>query len=86
MTSQEEQEFRYAAGELLERVLLMADNAGSTEEHRAPNYLADTFIRRFTRKPLRLSARTARSRPWTLSCHPDSNAADSRGDRFVYES
>lgn len=34
------QQFEATAGELLERILQMADNAGATDEHRALNYLA----------------------------------------------
>ena len=33
-------EFGTAAAELFDRIMLMADNAGSTDEHRALNYLA----------------------------------------------
>jgi hypothetical protein len=33
-------EFETAAAELFDRFMLMADNAGSTDEHRALNYLA----------------------------------------------
>jgi hypothetical protein len=33
-------EFRGRAGELFERILQIADNAGATDEHRALNYLA----------------------------------------------
>jgi hypothetical protein len=33
-------QFETAAGELFERILQMADNAGATDEHRAFNYLA----------------------------------------------
>jgi PatG Domain len=33
-------QFETAATELFERILLMADNAGATDEHRAANYLA----------------------------------------------
>jgi cyclic patellamide precursor peptide PatG len=33
-------EYETAAGELFDRFMLMADNAGSTDEHRALNYLA----------------------------------------------
>ncbi|HVV12447.1 hypothetical protein [Amycolatopsis sp.] len=32
--------FRRAAGELFDRIMQMADNAGATDEHRALNYLA----------------------------------------------
>lgn len=35
-----EKEFEPAARELFERIMLMADNGGSTDEHRALNYLA----------------------------------------------
>jgi hypothetical protein len=34
------QHFETAAGEVLDRILQMTDNAGSTDEHRALNYLA----------------------------------------------
>ena len=33
-------EYETAAGELFERIMLLADNAGATDEHRALNYLA----------------------------------------------
>ncbi len=33
-------EYETAAGELIDRFMLMADNAGATDEHRALNYLA----------------------------------------------
>jgi hypothetical protein len=36
----EEDRFRAAAGELFDRIMQMADNAGATDEHRALNYLA----------------------------------------------
>ncbi|MFD4033279.1 hypothetical protein ACFWVP_22885 [Streptomyces sp. NPDC058637] len=35
-----EEQFRATAGELFERVIQIADNAGSSDEHRAVNYLA----------------------------------------------
>ena len=35
-----EQEFAAAAGELFDRIMLMTDNAGATDEHRALNYVA----------------------------------------------
>jgi PatG C-terminal len=35
-----EQQFRASAGELLDRIMQIADNAGNTDEHRALNYLA----------------------------------------------
>lgn len=35
-----EDQFRQAAGELFDRIMQMADNAGATDEHRALNYLA----------------------------------------------
>ena len=35
-----EEEFRAAAGEIFDRIMLMTDNAGATDEHRALNYLA----------------------------------------------
>jgi hypothetical protein len=38
--AKEEDRFRAAAAELLDRILQMADNAGATDEHRALNYLA----------------------------------------------
>ncbi len=34
------EQFEPAAGELFDRIMLMADNAGATDEHRALNYLA----------------------------------------------
>jgi PatG Domain len=33
-------QFSAAAGELFDRIMLMADNAGATDDHRAANYLA----------------------------------------------
>ena len=35
-----EKQFEAAAGEVLDRILQMTDNAGATDEHRALNYLA----------------------------------------------
>jgi hypothetical protein len=35
----DEKQFRRAAGELFDRIMQMADNAGATDEHRALNYL-----------------------------------------------
>jgi hypothetical protein len=35
-----EEQFQAAAGELFDRIMQMADNAGGTDEHRALNYLA----------------------------------------------
>jgi hypothetical protein len=35
-----EERFRAASGELFDRIMQMADNAGATDEHRALNYLA----------------------------------------------
>jgi hypothetical protein len=35
-----ERQFRAMAGELLDRIMQIADNAGATDEHRALNYLA----------------------------------------------
>jgi hypothetical protein len=37
---EEEEQFRSAVGELFDRIMQMADNAGATDEHRALNYLA----------------------------------------------
>ncbi|GHO98905.1 hypothetical protein KSF_089530 [Reticulibacter mediterranei] len=36
----QEDQFRLAAGELFDRILQLADNAGAADEHRALNYLA----------------------------------------------
>jgi len=36
----EEEQFRVTAGELFDRIMQVADNAGATDEHRALNYLA----------------------------------------------
>ena len=36
----QERQFRAAAGELFDRIMQLADNAGATDEHRALNYLA----------------------------------------------
>lgn len=38
--AKEDEQFRSAAGELFDRIMQMADNAGATDEHRAFNYLA----------------------------------------------
>lgn len=38
-------EFEHAAEELFERIMQMTDNAGSTDEHRALNYLAVRYPR-----------------------------------------
>jgi hypothetical protein len=38
-------QFRSAAGDLLDQVLQLADNAGATDEHRALNYLAVRYPR-----------------------------------------
>ncbi len=40
IAAKQEKQFRSAAGELLDRIMQLADNAGSTDEHRAVNYLA----------------------------------------------
>lgn len=40
MAAKQEKQFRSAAGELFDRMMQMADNAGATDEHRALNYLA----------------------------------------------
>jgi len=40
VAAKQEKQFRSAAGELFDRILQMADNAGATDEHRALNYLA----------------------------------------------
>jgi hypothetical protein len=37
------EEFRRAAGELFDKIMQIADNAGSTDEHRAVNYLANRY-------------------------------------------
>lgn len=37
---QQDERFRATAGELLDRIMQIADNAGATDEHRAANYLA----------------------------------------------
>jgi hypothetical protein len=36
----QEERFRMASGELFDRITQLADNAGSTDEHRALNYVA----------------------------------------------
>ncbi len=36
-------QFEAAAGEVLDRILHMTDNAGATDDHRAPNYLATRY-------------------------------------------
>jgi hypothetical protein len=40
VAEKEEAQFRTAAGELFDRIMQLADNAGATDEHRALNYLA----------------------------------------------
>jgi hypothetical protein len=40
LAKKDEAQFRATAAELLDRILQLADNAGSTDEHRALNYLA----------------------------------------------
>jgi hypothetical protein len=40
MIEEESERFHATAGELLDRIMQMADNAGATDEHRALNYLA----------------------------------------------
>jgi hypothetical protein len=41
----QEEQFRATAGELLDRIMQMADNAGGTDEYRAINYLAVRYDR-----------------------------------------
>ena len=40
IAARQDKQFRTAAGELFDRILQIADNAGATDEHRALNYLA----------------------------------------------
>jgi hypothetical protein len=40
VAERQEQQFRATAGELFDRIMQIADNAGATDEHRAINYLA----------------------------------------------
>jgi hypothetical protein len=40
VAAKQEKQFRSAAGELFDRLIQLADNAGATDEHRAMNYLA----------------------------------------------
>lgn len=40
IAAKQEKQFRSAAGELFDRIIQLADNAGATDEHRALNYLA----------------------------------------------
>jgi hypothetical protein len=40
VTKAKEDQFRSAAGELFDRIMQLADNAGATDDHRALNYLA----------------------------------------------
>jgi hypothetical protein len=40
ISADQEEQFRSAAGELFDRIMQMADNAGATDEDRALNYLA----------------------------------------------
>ena len=39
----DEEQFRATAGELFDRIMQLADNAGATDEHRALNYLAARY-------------------------------------------
>src|SRR5207302_6345930 len=38
--AEQDDQFRFSAGELFDRIMQLADNAGATDEHRALNYLA----------------------------------------------
>lgn len=40
IAAKQDKQFRAAAGELFDRIIQIADNAGATDEHRALNYLA----------------------------------------------
>jgi len=40
LSKDKEEQFQATAGELFDRIMQMADNAGATDEHRALNYLA----------------------------------------------
>ena len=40
VAAKQDKQFRSAAGELFDRILQLADNAGASDEHRAVNYLA----------------------------------------------
>lgn len=40
IAASKDKQFRTAAGELFDRIMQLADNAGATDEHRAVNYLA----------------------------------------------
>ena len=40
LSKDQEEQFQATAGELFDRIMQMADNAGATDEHRALNYLA----------------------------------------------
>lgn len=40
IAAKQDKQFRTAAGELFDRIIQIADNAGATDEHRALNYLA----------------------------------------------
>jgi PatG C-terminal len=47
MVDSEEQQFRTSAGELFDKIIHVADNAGATDEHRALNYLAVRYPRMY---------------------------------------
>lgn len=43
--AKQEEQFRTSAGELFDRIMQIADNAGATDDHRALNYLAVRYDR-----------------------------------------
>jgi hypothetical protein len=49
LSKDKEEQFQAAAGELFDRIMQMADNAGGTDEHRALNYLAVRYPAIYTR-------------------------------------
>jgi len=45
VAAKQEKQFRSASGELFDRLMQIADNAGATDEHRAVNYLAVRYAK-----------------------------------------
>ncbi|HKC62401.1 MAG TPA: hypothetical protein VKB86_02130 [Pyrinomonadaceae bacterium] len=71
VAARQEKQFRTAAGELFDRIIQIADNAGTTDDHRAMNYLAVRYPAIYalaTEANNRNSSLTAvEARPSTLS-------------------
>jgi hypothetical protein len=57
------EDFRVSAGEMFDRAMQVADNAGATDEHRALNYLAVRYPRSPPRppRPIRTTFRSPQS-------------------------